>query len=499
VRFLRPIYEVEPIMNKIRLLTLCIASLGCWLSAAFSDPQHQDAKGATGVAGFPAIVLSGPGDVLRRQGGSIGTENESRRLADARSALEKAKDECETGNITSCQTAGVYYKDGTGTSPDPRQARVYFEKSCGGSNFQGCNDLAFLLARGDGGPVEMIRAKSLLDRACTGNLQMSCFNLAFLLVPSDSARAMTLYRQACERGWFGACYNLGGIYSDGQYVVRDPSLARFYYRRTCDGGIMRGCDALQVQDGNARLEAQNGAKPTEEIVADLERDCANNKPRACNDLGMRHFEADGVTRDWFRSADLFKRACDEDSMTACFNLGSLYAQGQGVQRDLAAAAALFLRACDGGNSLSCQTLAEQYLNGDGVGTSPQKAADLFERLCNQRRVASCISLGDFHESHAAGKGAAEALKWFQAALVIDETNPQARLGINRLRPGLDASQRCIPRAYPQRHRPSVNSVGPSPLKRNDQTQKGSSATPSSQQDRPSLPDRSLPAALVCGN
>jgi uncharacterized protein len=486
-------------MNPIKVISLCTATIGCLLSAAFVDPQSQEAQSKGAVTTFPTGLKDAAFSILQRQGGSIGDDNQRQSEAQTPTTLEKAKADCEAGSITSCQTAGVHYKDGMGITSDPRQARVYFERSCSGGNFQGCNDLAYLLARGDGGPVDIVRAKSLLERACLANLQMACFNSAFLLMPSDPVRAMTLYRQACESGWYGACYNLGGIYSDGLYVTRDLVLARLYYRRTCDGGVNRGCDALRVQDENARLETQNGTKSVVEIIADLERDCSNRKARACNDLGMRLFEAEGITRDWFRSADLFKRACEADSMTACFNLGAMYSQGQGVQRDLTAAAALFLRACDGDNKLSCQTLAELYLSGDGVGTSPQKATEIFERLCAQGRTLSCISLANFHESHAAGKGAAEALKWFKAALALDDANPQARLGVNRLRPGLDARQRCISRIYPESTRRLEVGGRHSALQRNVPRQGSGRTSTTTHADISPRPDTSIPAAITCGS
>jgi TPR repeat protein len=369
-----------------------------------------------------------PADVLKTfvQPGSV---------AEPLDALDQLQNMCRAGHVRSCFTAGTHFKDGTGGAKrDLLKARGLFGQACSADILMACNDLAFLLARGDGGPVDIPAAIELFSRSCSRGEQLSCYNSAILILPDNPVRAIELYRTACERGTIEACYNLASVYADGKYVPRDTVLSKLYYRRTCDGGLVRGCGALEVQRENERLEALARNTPVGDTIVKLEQDCANRQPRACNDLAMRLFEGDGVARDWVRSAELMKRACEGSSPTACFNLGTMYSGGHGLVRDLSAAAALFLRACDGGHKLGCQTLAETYLSGDGVRVEPVKASELFERLCLGGRALSCVSLGRFHETHASGKGADEALKWFEKALVLDREEPQAKLGVNRLRP-----------------------------------------------------------------
>jgi uncharacterized protein len=358
-------------------------------------------------------------------------------------SLEQLQINCESGIAVDCQALGTRLKDGLGTPRDTQKARLYFDMACKAGIALGCNDLAFLIARADGGPLDIQRAIGLLERACSLHSQLACYNQAYLLLPTNPNRAVSLYTQACNAGIFMACYNLGNVYSDGGAIVRDTVLSNLYYRRACDGGIVRGCGALEINAENARLEARNAEKPVSEIIDALERDCNVRKARACNDLGMRLFEGDGMARDWERATVLFRRACEDNAATACFNLATMYSAGHSVSRDASAAAALFLRACDGANKLGCQTLAELYLSGDGIGVSPQKAIELFERLCTGGRALSCISLAGFHEDHRNGLGEVEALKWFKSALALDASNAQARLGINRIEPRLDARQRCL--------------------------------------------------------
>lgn len=347
-------------------------------------------------------------------------------------ALEIQK--CNAGDGQSCQDLGVKYKDGTGAARNPEQARIYFDKSCKLGVLVGCNDLAFLLARGDGGPIDTNAATVLLQQTCDRGLELACFNHAVMVSAVNPARGVELYRTACDMGAAQACYNLGSIYGDAEIIEKDVVLSQFYYRKACDGGLMRGCSALQVMQENTRLANIDNAKPLAEVIATLERDCTNLRPVACNDLAMRLFQGDGMARNWPRAVTLFKRACEINATTACFNLATMYSQGQGVARDASAAAALFLRACDGGHKLGCQTLAELYLTGDGIGRSPVRAERLFETLCNEGKEISCVSLAEFHENHASGKGRAEARKWYQAALALSPNNAQARLGIIRTRP-----------------------------------------------------------------
>jgi len=341
---------------------------------------------------------------------------------------------CNDGDGQVCQDLGAKYKDGTGVQRNPEQARIYFDKSCKLGVLVGCNDLAFLLARGDGGPSDLHAATSLLAQTCSRNLELACFNHAVIVSATDPRRGIELYRVACDMGAEQACYNLGNIYGDAEIIAKDEVLSRFYYRRACDNGLMRGCSALQVMEENARLANVDNTRPLEEVIATLERNCSNLRAIACNDLAMRLFQGDGMDRNWPRAVSLFKRACEINATTACFNLATLYSQGQGVERDPSAAAALFLRACDGGNKIGCQTLAELYLSGEGIGRSPSRAAALLETLCAGGRDISCISLAEFHETHPSGKGRTEALKWFEAALALAPNNPQARLGVIRTRP-----------------------------------------------------------------
>ena len=55
-------------------------------------------------------------------------------------------------------------------------------------------------------------------------------------VAQDDAKAVSLYRQACEAGNALSCNDLGWMYKEGRGVVRDDAQAVYLFRQACDDG-----------------------------------------------------------------------------------------------------------------------------------------------------------------------------------------------------------------------------------------------------------------------
>jgi TPR repeat protein len=101
--------------------------------------------------------------------------------------------------------------------------------------------------------------------------------------------------------------------------------------------------------------------PLSPLVADRTRaavfyaiGCEEGHARACNALGLKHVEGDGVVTDLPRAAQLFERSCAGNHPKGCFNLALSYEQGRGVPADLPRATTLYDRACRRGLESACE-------------------------------------------------------------------------------------------------------------------------------------------------
>ncbi len=92
------------------------------------------------------------------------------------------------------------------------------------------------------------------------------------------------------------------------------------------------------------------------------------------------------------SADV--SSCADDQAATCVSEGKRYFVGDGVPKDPFRAAQLWRRACDAGYAPGCMFLAESYRNGEGLGVNSDKAFDLYVAACELGQPVACRSVGD---------------------------------------------------------------------------------------------------------
>jgi TonB family protein len=158
-------------------------------------------------------------------------------------------------------------------------------------------------------------------------------------IDKDEARAVALFRQACDAGNPAGCNNLGLAYFQGRGIAKDVKRAAELYQQACD------------KDG----------------------------PFGCANLGVMYLRGEDIPRDDERAATLLRRACDRGHAGGCFNLGFVYATGRGVMQDESRAVTLYQRACDGGIGDACTRTAAMYEQGLGVAVDRARAAALYQR------------------------------------------------------------------------------------------------------------------------
>ncbi len=164
-----------------------------------------------------------------------------------------------------------------------------------------------------------------------------------------------------------------------------PAASEALLARWCRGGNGDACNALGVRLANGEGVAKDVAAAT----GWFEKGCEAGGALACGNLGNIRLGAGGAPPDPARAAPLLERACDGGIARSCSELGVLHQRGAAVRRDAARAAALYGKACDGGYLLGCMNLGELHLRGNGVPEDQGRAAALFRKACDGGEADAC--------------------------------------------------------------------------------------------------------------
>lgn len=88
--------------------------------------------------------------------------------------------------------------------------------------------------------------------------------------------------------------------------------------------------------------------------------------KAQYNLGVLHYQGQGVPRDRAIAAQWFRKAADQDFMDAQYNLGVMLYRGEGLPQDRREAFALYAKAAGRGHMNSQYNLGTMYLEGQGA-------------------------------------------------------------------------------------------------------------------------------------
>lgn len=166
----------------------------------------------------------------------------------------------------------------------------------------------------------------------------------------------------------------------------------------------------------AMAPAAPAASQDGETIAALEQGCTAGDAAACNKLGARVYNGDGVAVDQARAADLFTRGCDGDIKASCRNLGVIYASGLGRPQDKARAAQFYTKACDLGDATGCGMLGGMYAAGEGVAADQARAVALYDKACSGGSARGCMILGGaYYNGEEVAKDPPRAVDYFALA------------------------------------------------------------------------------------
>jgi len=97
------------------------------------------------------------------------------------------------------------------------------------------------------------------------------------------------------------------------------------------------------------------------------------------ELAKLYEEGHGVTRDYYKAADLYKKGVKKNHADSMFALAVLYDEGKGVKLDKQMALSLFEKAAQKNMPAAQFNLGVMYSNGDGVSHDYKLAKTWYEK------------------------------------------------------------------------------------------------------------------------
>ena len=99
-------------------------------------------------------------------------------------------------------------------------------------------------------------------------------------------------------------------------------------------------------------------------------------------LAWMYEKGQGVSQDYAKAIELYKKAIEFGNLGAMNNLAWMYQEGQGVSQDYVKAIELYKKAIELGNASSMYNLARLYEKGQGVSQDYKRAIELYEMAAN---------------------------------------------------------------------------------------------------------------------
>ena len=197
-------------------------------------------------------------------------------------------------------------------------------------------------------------------------------------VLKDATQAVAWYRKAADQGYASAQFNLGVMYANGEGVPKDATQAIAWYRKATDQGYA----SAQFNLGMIYANGEGVPKDAAQAVAWYRKAADQGHASAQNNLGLAYANGEGVPKDAAQAVAWYRKAADQGLATAQFNLGGMYANGEGVLKDAAQAVAWFRKAADQGHASAQFNLDQLCANRNGVPKDDIPAPQLLSRSTN---------------------------------------------------------------------------------------------------------------------
>jgi len=260
---------------------------------------------------------------------------------------------------------------------------------------------------GQGGP-ESLYAQAMKYEAGTDPMEQ------------DLGQAAKLYQQAAENGQVEAMFRLGGMYSQGKGVARNPEEARKWWTLAAEKGsapakaqlqtgqkvalavspppqakveeprLQAESKALEPEDKKVKAAVKEQSKP-EQVVKAVPAPVAKDK-NSLYEEGMRFFKGEGVTRDYAQAHKLFVEAAEMGNAKAQYRLGFMFSLGKGVKKSDQEAVSWWQKAAKQNDPDAQYYLGYMYEIGGGVKQDVAEAKKWYQKAAANGNVNAAQSL-----------------------------------------------------------------------------------------------------------
>ena len=243
------------------------------------------------------------------------------------------------------------------------------------------------------GPETAEGFQALLTRAADGDPQ-AMFQAGRLYetgqgTPRNLSLALDWYRKAAEAGAPSGWHQLGLAYEIGKGVTADRDQALEYLRRGAEIGLKDAAYSL------VSLTLAGFPPGPGEIQAalDLLKQAGESEAQAWMTLGAFFENGLGLSPNYSRALDWYRKAADLGLPEAFYSLGVSYEIGFGVTADAALALANFQKAAELKLPAAAYKLAALHLNSVLIPPDPLKAVDYLHQAVAGGHAEAANELG----------------------------------------------------------------------------------------------------------
>lgn len=209
-------------------------------------------------------------------------------------------------------------------------------------------------------------------------------------VKVDMSKAIDWSRRAAAAGNAHAEYNLGALYSKGEFIPQDDAQAVLWFRKAADQGFSQAESAM----------------------------------------GIAYLAGRGVPQDDAAGFGWLRLAVDQGDPLMQFIVAGLYESGRGTPKNPSLAVEMNRKAADQGYAPSMDALAGAYLTGTGVSQDDAAAVNWARRSAETGDAAGQYILGMMiSDGTGTPQNQGLALDWYRKAANQGNESAKARVTI----------------------------------------------------------------------
>lgn len=264
---------------------------------------------------------------------------------------------------------------------EPLQALKYFEAASSRGHGRAGVNAGLLLEKGNGIPQDKARAALNYKRAVLAGEPIAFVYLGQAYATGDGVRengttALSLYERAAQMGCSEGSLMAAEAYFCGlcDLPEENKEKAIFYWTQCMERGYGRGtfCLARVVYDGDGC--EQNVGRSIELHELAFEQGYVD----ASAEAGLIYENgAPGVSQDYSKANELYKRAADAGSGLGALYYGLNLEGGKGVEEDKEEACRYYLMGTKAKNAKAMTCMGVMLLNGNGCEQDDELAAKMF--------------------------------------------------------------------------------------------------------------------------